>query len=139
MAGYRSGLGTRFDQALVSTAPTNDPRNGGRLLREWIAGGDPPTAVLAMSDALAAGVLREAIEQGLRVPGELSVVGFDDVPLAAFTDPPLTTVNQPTQQKGELAARTLLEAVQAGALPEPARTVLPARLVVRGSTGPPTG
>ena len=71
------------------------------------------------------------------MPGELSVVGYDDVPLAAFTDPPLTTVNQPTQQKGELAARSLLDAIEAGGLPEPTRTVLPARLVVRGSTGPP--
>lgn len=137
LAGYRDGLGARFDQTLVSTAPTNHPEIGGRLLREWIESGNPPTAVVAMSDALAAGVLREAIGQGLGVPGELSVVGYDDVPLAAFTDPPLTTVNQPTQQKGELAARSLLDAIEAGGLPEPTRTVLPARLVVRGSTGPP--
>jgi DNA-binding LacI/PurR family transcriptional regulator len=137
LAGYRDGLGARFDQTLVSTAPTNQPENGGRLLREWTKTGNPPTAVLAMSDALAAGVLREAIGQGLRVPGELSVVGYDDVPLAAFTDPALTTVNQPTQQKGELAARSLLDAIAAGGLPEPTRTVLPARLVIRGSTGPP--
>ena len=90
-----------------------------------------------MSDALASGVLREAAERGLEIPGDLSVIGFDDVPLARLTDPPLTTVNQPTEVKGELAARALLEAVEAGGPTEPRRTVLPAELVMRGTTAPP--
>lgn len=139
LAGYRDGLGVRFDPALVGTAPGNHPEMAGRLMREWIESGAPPTAVLAMSDALAAGVLRAATEAGLRVPAELSVIGYDDVPLAAYTEPPLSTVSQPTQQKGELAARALLEAVEAGGIPEPSRTVLPATLVLRGSTAPPPG
>jgi DNA-binding LacI/PurR family transcriptional regulator len=70
------------------------------------------------------------------VPSQLSVVGFDDVPLAATTSPPLTTISQPTEEKGRLAARMLLAALEANVPLEPARTVLPAKLVVRGSTGP---
>jgi DNA-binding LacI/PurR family transcriptional regulator len=90
-----------------------------------------------MSDALASGLMREAAEQGVDVPGDLSVIGFDDVPLAGLTEPPLTTVHQPTELKGELAARSLLEALAAGGVPGGGRTVLPAKLVVRGTTGPP--
>jgi DNA-binding LacI/PurR family transcriptional regulator len=102
--------------------------------------------VLAMSDALAAGLLMEAAARGIEVPRRLSVVGFDDVPMASSTNPPLTTVHQPTEEKGELAARALLDALAAGGEGgtrgaggegAPTRTVLPSELVVRGSTGPP--
>jgi DNA-binding LacI/PurR family transcriptional regulator len=100
-----------------------------------------PTAVLAMSDALAAGVVRGAIDAGLRVPADLSVVGFDGVPLGALTEPPLTTVAQPTEHKGELAAQALLRALEPdgaeGEAADPPRTILPAELVVRGTTAPP--
>ena len=92
-----------------------------------------------MSDALAAGVVLAAAANGIEVPAQLSVVGFDDVPLAARTDPPLTTIAQPTEEKGRIAARKLLDALEADGLPDPERTLLPTRLVVRGSTGPPPG
>jgi DNA-binding LacI/PurR family transcriptional regulator len=59
------------------------------------------------------------------------------VPFAALTDPPLTTVRQPTDEKGRVAARTLLDAVEADAPAEPTRTLLPTELVVRESTAPP--
>jgi DNA-binding LacI/PurR family transcriptional regulator len=137
MAGYREGLEGTWDRALVFTARGNRPETGRQALRELLALDHRPTAVLAMSDALASGVLREAAERGLAIPGELSVIGFDDVPLAGLTDPPLTTVSQPTELKGELAARALLEAVEAGGPTEPRRTVLPAELVMRGTTAPP--
>jgi DNA-binding LacI/PurR family transcriptional regulator len=65
------------------------------------------------------------------------VLGFDDVPFASRTSPPLTTVSQPTEEKGRLAARALLDALESGSPPEPSRTLLPAELVVRGSTAPP--
>jgi DNA-binding LacI/PurR family transcriptional regulator len=137
MAGYRDGLGAAWDAALVFTAHGNMPETGRGALRELLALDPRPTAVLAMSDALASGVLREAAERGLAVPGELSVIGFDDVPLAQLTQPPLTTVNQPTELKAELAARTLLEAIAAGGQTDRARTVLPTELVLRGTTAPP--
>lgn len=137
MAGYREGLGGAWNAELVSTARGNLPETGRQALRELLAMENPPTAVLATSDALASGVLREAAERGMQVPDELSVIGFDDVPLAGLTEPPLTTVNQPTEHKGELAARSLLEAVQGVGPSDPRRIVLPTQLVVRGTTGPP--
>ncbi|MBA2275971.1 MAG: substrate-binding domain-containing protein, partial [Chloroflexi bacterium] len=68
---------------------------------------------------------------------DLSVVGFDDLPFTAFTDPPLTTVHQPVQEKGEEAARMLLEGI-ADAGSAPRRKVLETRLVLRASTAPAT-
>jgi DNA-binding LacI/PurR family transcriptional regulator len=89
------------------------------------------TAVIALNDKVALAVLRHARLQGLSVPKDLSVVGFDDVAEAAHADPPLTTVAQPTFEIGRTAARLLL----AGGAPR--HVVLPVKLVVRGSTAPP--
>ena len=94
------------------------------------------TAVVATGDFLALALLDAAAARGRRIPGQLSVVGFDDVPLAATATPPLTTVHQPSRAKGELAGRALLRALEEDA---PAPTLLPTRLVVRGSTAPPSG
>ncbi len=94
-----------------------------------------PTAVLAMSDAMAIGVLRAARELGLRVPEDLSVVGFDDIDIAQHTNPPLTTVHQPIRQKGESAVRLLLSVVERRD-PHPQQLRLETRLIIRGSTGP---
>jgi DNA-binding LacI/PurR family transcriptional regulator len=96
-----------------------------------------PTAVIAMSDAIAIGVLSAARSLGLRIPADLSIVGFDDIDVAAHTDPPLTTVHQPIRRKGEAAMRTLLSLVDDGhgTLPETPR--LKTHFIVRGSTGPP--
>jgi DNA-binding LacI/PurR family transcriptional regulator len=134
--GYRDGLGGVWDADLVTFGLGNSPDTGGRALAELLQKGPLPTAVLAMSDALAVGVLRGAAEHGIDVPAQLSVVGFDDVPVAARTDPPLTTVSQPTEEKGRRAARVLLDALEANAPLEPKRTILPTQVVVRGSTGP---
>jgi DNA-binding LacI/PurR family transcriptional regulator len=95
-----------------------------------------PTGVLAMSDAAAAGVLQAARHLGLRVPHDISVVGFDDLPLTRFTDPPLTTVHQPVIRKGEDAARMLLAAINGESGRTGEHRVLETRLVVRRSTGP---
>ncbi len=104
-------------------------------LRRAVEDGNRPTAVLAMSDAMAIGVMRAARELGLRVPEELSVVGFDDIDISQHTHPPLTTVHQPIRQKGEMAVRVLLSVVgRRDRRPEQLR--LETRLIVRGSTGP---
>jgi DNA-binding LacI/PurR family transcriptional regulator len=94
-----------------------------------------PTAVLAMSDAMAIGVLRAARELGLRVPEDISVVGFDDIDISQHTNPPLTTVHQPIRQKGESAVRLLLAVVERRDL-RPEQIRLETRLIIRGSTGP---
>jgi DNA-binding LacI/PurR family transcriptional regulator len=97
---------------------------------------DRPTGIVAMSDELAAGVLDAAAARGIDVPGQLSVVGFDDTATATSTRPPLTTINQPLGEKGEVAARMLLDLLDGK--PGTAETVveLPTTLVVRASTGP---
>jgi DNA-binding LacI/PurR family transcriptional regulator len=103
--------------------------------RAW-ALGNRPTAVLAMSDAMAIGAMSAARELGLRIPDDLSVVGFDDIDLAAHVDPPLTTVHQPIRQKGADAVRLLLDEVEQRGANRPEHLRLETRLIVRGSTGP---
>jgi DNA-binding LacI/PurR family transcriptional regulator len=102
---------------------------------------DPPTAMLCFSDVMANGVVRAAEERGLRVPDELSVVGFDDSPLARRMRPALTTVRQPVEAKGRAAAGALTALItKAKSGTGKARTrhvVLPTELVVRDSTAPP--
>lgn len=109
--------------------------SGERAARLLLSLARPPTAIFASGDALALGVIHVAQDLGLRVPGDLSVVGFDDLPIAAAARPSLTTVRQPLQQLGEVAIQTL--AVLAGgqdvALPAPFAT----ELVLRESSAPP--
>jgi DNA-binding LacI/PurR family transcriptional regulator len=104
---------------------------------------DPPTALLCFSDVMANGVVRAAETRGLRVPVDLSVVGFDDSPLARRMRPALTTVRQPVEEKGHVAAgalTALIAKAKSGAPKGRARhLVLPTELVVRDSTAPPPG
>lgn len=90
-----------------------------------------PTGILAMSDRLALGALRAAESLGLSVPEDLSIVGFDDIPLASQIRPRLTTVRQPLVKKGEVAARFLLDNVG-----QTLSQILPTELAIRESSGP---
>ncbi|MEV0595808.1 LacI family DNA-binding transcriptional regulator [Nonomuraea cavernae] len=92
------------------------------------------TGVVCASDLMALGAIRACRERGLSVPGDVSVVGYDDSPLIAHTDPPLTTVRQPVQAMAAAAVDTLLEAV-AGAPARHSELVFQPELIVRGSTG----
>jgi len=135
-SGYRDSLekaGIPFDPALV--------REGGyqaalttEVARELLTRPDRPTAVFAANDTSALGVLQVARELGLRVPQDLSVIGFDDIPEAASSTPPLTTVAQPLHDLGAQALHMLLELL--GDRDVPSHVQLPAELVVRASTGP---
>ncbi|GGS09390.1 HTH-type transcriptional regulator MalR [Streptomyces aureoverticillatus] len=91
------------------------------------------TGIVCASDMMALGAVRAAREQGLDVPRDISVVGFDDSPLIAFTDPPLTTIRQPVQAMGQATVRTLLEEIGGTPAPHSEFVFLP-ELVVRGST-----
>ncbi|MFE2479400.1 LacI family DNA-binding transcriptional regulator [Streptomyces sp. NPDC001194] len=91
------------------------------------------TGIVCGSDPMALGVIRAARERGLRVPEDVSVVGFDDSPLIAFTDPPLTTIRQPVRAMATAAVGALLEAV-AGTPVQRTEYVFQPELVVRGST-----
>jgi len=91
-----------------------------------------PTAVLAVSDAMAMGVIRAAIRRGLRIPEDLEIIGFDDIPLATLAQPPLSTVHQPIVEKGRLAADLLVTALEANTPPQ--HVLLSIRLLLRGTT-----
>jgi LacI family transcriptional regulator len=95
-----------------------------------------PTAILCANDLMALGVIRCCRERGLRIPTDISVTGFDEIPVAEFLDPPLTTVAQPGREMGAAAARVLLHAI--GATDQPAgQTEFPTELKVRGSVSGP--
>jgi LacI family repressor for deo operon, udp, cdd, tsx, nupC, and nupG len=94
--------------------------------------------VICASDMMALGAVRAVRERGLEVPTDVSVVGFDDSPLIAFTDPPLTTIRKPVHAMGQAAVNTLLEEV--GGTPAPhSEFVFMPELVVRGSTASSPG
>jgi LacI family transcriptional regulator len=93
-----------------------------------------PDAVFAASDIMAVGALRAIREAGLRVPEDVAVAGFDDMPFAARTEPPLTTVRQPIQRTGALVVETLIDLIEHPDS-QPQRIVLPVELIVRASCG----
>ena len=97
---------------------------------------DPPTAVFVSSDTMALGAYEAARRRGLRVPDDLSVVGFDDLPEARWSSPPLSTIRQPLTEMGALAARTALRLAQ-GEIIETPRVELATDLVIRDSTAVP--
>jgi len=139
LLGYEEGLGDAWDPSLVRTCRPNAPEPAREATLDLLRLDEPPTAIVAMSDILAIGALQGAAEAEVAVPEQLSVVGFDDSPAAQQASPPLTTVSQPQEEKGRLAARYLLEEVERGAA-APGRsrdTILPTELIVRGSTAAP--
>lgn len=126
---------------------------GVRPAADWVAEGDfrfdggyraaprlvaaGVTAIVASNDLMAIGALRALEERGVRVPEQVSVAGYDDIPAASWTRPALTTVRQPTYRMGFRAARLCLERIEDRRPRRPRRVRLRPRLVVRDSTGPP--
>lgn len=135
-AGYRSALtaaGITVDECLLRDGGYQEDQSAA-VARELLTLADRPTAVFAANDSSAIGVLRAAAEVGLRVPQDLSVVGFDDVPQASTTTPPLTTVSQPLAELGSHAVQMLLTMLRGEPTTDHVR--LPTTLRVRASTGP---
>lgn len=136
--GYRSAMnsaGLPIDEAWIRFGDFHV--EGGRdRARELLALPDAPTAIFAGSDLQALGVLDAVREAGLRVPDDVSIVGYDDIPLARWVSPRLTTVHQPLRRMGEEAARLAIRLAD-----EPVETTprmdLATSLVVRDSTAPP--
>jgi alanine racemase len=95
------------------------------------------TGIVCASDLMALGAVLAVRQRGLSVPGDVSVVGYDDSPLIAFTDPPLTTVRQPVHAMGMAAVRALIDEINGQGAPH-AEYLFRPELVVRGSTGPTT-
>jgi DNA-binding LacI/PurR family transcriptional regulator len=133
-----------YRQALEAAGVAPNPRHcaegepslaGAReVARAMLAAPDRPTAVVAANDMRAVGVLEAAREVGLRVPEQLSVIGYDDVEVAEIVG--LTTMRQPLFRSGQRGTELLLQALRAPET-EPVREVLPVELVVRGTTAPP--
>ncbi|MFI9586634.1 LacI family DNA-binding transcriptional regulator [Streptomyces sp. NPDC052236] len=144
VAGYRSALvaaGIARRPEYVRHGEFSES-GGRRRMRELLDLAEPPTAVFVCSDGMALGVYQALAERGLRVPEDISVVGFDDLPESRWATPALTTVRQPLSEMAATALR-LLVLLMAGERAEQAeqpgcpRTELPTRLVVRDSTAPP--
>ena len=134
LAGYADAIaaaGLEWDDVPVYEGP-NSRQLGRDAVTALLALDTPPTALLGMSDEIALGAVFGARDAGLDVPGQLSVVGFDDAPAATSRE--LTTVRQPLVDKGRTVGRMLLEAIDGGT---PADVVLPTELVVRRSTARP--
>ena len=135
--GYRAALeqaGVAFDPELVREGDFHH-RSGYTAGLELLRLDDPPTAVFAGNDLQALGLYEAARELGLRIPEQLSVVGFDDLPLARWVGPPLTTVRQPLTEMAELATRMVIDLAR-GKQPNAPRVELATSLVVRSSTAP---
>ncbi|BFU43616.1 LacI family DNA-binding transcriptional regulator [Krasilnikovia sp. MM14-A1004] len=102
-------------------------------VRQAIEAGIEFDAIFAHNDLTATGAMQAVLDSGRRIPQDVAVVGFDDIPMAAHTQPPLTTVHQPLREMGEAAARTLLAHFEGSPLPN-RPTVIPATFKVRAST-----
>lgn len=139
VSGFRAAMGTagiELDESMVLDGDfTYD--SGLELGTELLRRSDRPTAVFAASDLPALGVIEAARRLGLRVPEDLSVVGFDDLIMAQVSAPPLTTVRQPLDQMGAVAVQMIAALIADGPPDHALHTELATRLVVRGSTAPP--
>jgi len=136
--GYRAALeraGIAVDPGLIATGDFHYA-SALAAASAMLARPDRPTAIFAASDVQAMGVYEAARQLGLKLPADLSVVGFDDVALAQWASPPLTTVRQPLAEMAAMATRTLLGTDPAGFQN---RVELATSLVVRSSTTAPTG
>jgi alanine racemase len=136
LTGYRQGLevgGVKLRDERIVAGPATYEGGVVSFRRIW-EDGLRPTAILAMSDVMAIGVMWAARDVGLRVPEDLSIVGFDDLDVAQHANPPLTTVHQPIRQKGEESARLLLRMISHPDANRPEHKVLDTRLIIRGST-----
>jgi len=135
--GYRTAL------AKVGLKPENELLfHGDFTLESGILAGRKllqlsprPTAIFSFNDRMAVGAMRSAREMGLKIPQDLSIIGFDDVEVAQASDPPLTTIRQGAMEMGQAAARKLFSLINndKDVLTE---TILPIELILRGSTGP---
>jgi DNA-binding LacI/PurR family transcriptional regulator len=141
MLGWLEALGEAEIEPIVVRQQHADPQDNGYDAMQAIFDSDSrPTGILCFSDAIAGGVIRALHDAGLRAPEDVSVIGFDDNPIARRMQPALTTVRQDAQGKGRAAAAALTSAIAHDGT-RPARRgrhlLLPTELIVRGSTGPP--
>jgi LacI family transcriptional regulator len=137
MIGYRKALeqaGLPYDERLILRGDYH--AQSGMEITHSILNMDPrPTAVFALNDLMALGALRAAAEAGCIVPEELAVVGYDDLEIARFSNPPLTTIAHPKKEIGARALELLVDRISRKGSP-PSRLVLPPELIIRRSSQP---
>jgi len=140
LAGYRQALkegGVEEHPELIREGDFHQPR-GYTAAKELLFLPRPPTAIFAANDVSAFGVMEAVRDCGLRIPEDISILGFDDIPQSGSVRPPLTTVRQPLEQMGRIATQALLEKLK-----NPRKKIdyieLPTELVIRGSAMPPKG
>jgi DNA-binding LacI/PurR family transcriptional regulator len=137
-AAYMESLGGVRDGYVQHVS--NTPGGGEAAIRALLALPEPPTAVMTSTDTLAVGALHAAYSQGVSVPADLSVVGFDDILLASHTVPALTTLRMPTAEIIAEGVRLAIDFARDPAAPRhPGVTVMEPSLIVRQSTAPPAG
>lgn len=137
LSGYRAALEkyqVPYDPALVIEGRFSQEESY-QAANALLDLAEPPTAIFAGNDMSAFGALEAIRSRGLRVPEDVSLVGFDDIPEAAYTHPALTTVRQPLEDMGRIATRMLLEIISTGKLPSK-RVVVETQLIVRQSCRP---
>jgi LacI family transcriptional regulator len=140
LEGYRAALWANhisYDETLVRQS-TFQQLDGYKSATELLTSPEPPTAIFASNDMMAFGVMDAVRESGQRIPEDISVIGFDDIPQAGIIHPALTTVRQPLHNMGSVAAQMLLDLLKHPDFP-PKRIELPTGLVVRDSCQPPRG
>lgn len=112
---------------------SHDYKNGVRAVEKLQTLKNPPDAIFATSDILAIGVIKGLIKAGYKIPQDVAVVGFDDIPVASFINPSLTTIVQPKYDIGTMAMRLLLQQIN-GEISEPQKVILEYDLAIREST-----
>lgn len=135
--GYCAGLeavGIGFDEELVCLGGWY-PQTGKAAAEHFLALPSPPTAIIASNDLMAFGVMDAVKERGLRIPDDVSVVGFDDIALASMSSPPLTSVRTPMTEMGSTAGEYIVKLLE-GETPEPRHVHLPLDIIIRETTGP---
>ncbi len=139
--GYFRALeeaGIQTDVSLVARVKAFDPPAGEEGARYLASLVEPPTAIFAIADTLAAGAMQGLKSMGYRIPEDIALIGFNDIPLAQWLNPPLTTVSAPSYEMGKSAMNMLQNIIARKSLPQQ-RIIFPVSLVIRQSCGPHTG
>lgn len=139
--GYEEGLekaGLPLCPEYIISGTTSRPENGINGMNGLLALADPPTAVICYNDMIAIGAIKAITQAGLSVPHDISVAGFDNIDLAQYVTPPLTTFHQPRYQLGQEAAKMILHILQQDkGAQRPDAVVLHGELIIRQSTASP--
>ena len=134
--GYKKALeehGLKYDERLIMELPDVKMESGYQFMKELLEESHPFTALFTVNDVVAIGASKAIREAGLRIPEDVSVVGFDDIKLVSYLEVPLTTVNQQQHTMGSDAANILIDRIEKKITDEPQQIVLKPQLIIRKS------